>query len=87
VNVVVELTHVNHCERSNTGNVISTGDDWGLVNLFRYPAVENTSTPPKANSYRAHSSHVTNVKFSENDSYLVSVGGNDKMVMKWKVTN
>jgi microtubule-associated protein-like 6 len=32
-----------------------------------------------------HSSHVTNVKFSKDDTYLFSTGGNDNCVFQWKL--
>lgn len=35
-------------------------------------------------SYLAHSSHVTKVKFSYDDSLVFSTGGGDKCVMTWK---
>jgi microtubule-associated protein-like 6 len=31
-----------------------------------------------------HSSHVTKVKFSANDTYVISTGGNDKTVIVWE---
>jgi microtubule-associated protein-like 6 len=31
-----------------------------------------------------HSSHVTKVKFSFNDKYVISTGGNDKTVIVWE---
>ena len=34
--------------------------------------------------YSAHASHVTNVRFNRDDSYLYSVGGGDKIMMQWK---
>lgn len=34
---------------------------------------------------RAHSSHVVRVRFNHEDSYLYSVGGYDRTMMKWKV--
>ena len=33
-----------------------------------------------------HSSHVTNVRFLDNDNYFISVGGNDKCVFQWRIT-
>jgi microtubule-associated protein-like 6 len=41
--------------------VCATGDDFGLVKLFKYPAVGAGFT-----KYIGHSSHVTNVKFTRN---------------------
>lgn len=32
-----------------------------------------------------HSSHVTNVSFLYDDSYLVSIGGKDMSVMQWRI--
>ncbi len=31
-----------------------------------------------------HSSHVTKVKFSANDTYVVTTGGHDKTVLIWE---
>jgi WD40 repeat protein len=31
-----------------------------------------------------HSSHVTKVKFTANDKYVISTGGNDKTVIVWE---
>lgn len=35
--------------------------------------------------YGGHSSHVTNVTFLYEDSYLVSTGGKDMSVMQWRI--
>lgn len=35
--------------------------------------------------YGGHSSHVTNVSFLYDDSYLVSTGGKDMSVMQWRI--
>jgi hypothetical protein len=61
--------------------VIATGDDWGFVNLYGNP----NSKGAKCKAYRGHSSHVVRVMFDQNDSYLYSIGGYDKTLMKWKV--
>jgi len=34
---------------------------------------------------RGHSSHVTNVRFNKSDSYLVTLGGNDRTVCVWRM--
>jgi len=64
-------------------HLIATANDSSLVKLFRYPSVEERS---KFLECRGHSSHVTNVKFSKDDKYLFSAGGNDTCVMQWKIT-
>jgi len=50
-------SHINGVDRSNSGLIVATGDDFGFVNLYRNPNDKGS----KANSYRAHSSHVVRV--------------------------
>jgi len=75
-------SHVNGLDRSKDEKIIVTADDWGLVNLYKNPCMKGG----KANSYRAHSSHVVRALFDQGDTYLYSVGGYDKTLMMWKVT-
>ena len=72
--------HVNGVDRNHGEDVIATGDDWGLVNLYRNPALKGA----RCVSFRAHSSHVVRVMFDQSDSHLYSVGGYDKTLMMWK---
>lgn len=53
-------SHVYGVSRSSSGNIFSVADDYGLVNLYKNPNDKGS----KANSYRAHSSHVTRCKFA-----------------------
>lgn len=72
---------INSCHRSPDGTILATGDDFGMVKLFRYPCpVEKASF----NSYCGHSSHVTNVRFIPKVPYLISTGGEDKSIFQWK---
>ncbi|XP_034943375.1 echinoderm microtubule-associated protein-like 2 isoform X2 [Chelonus insularis] len=75
-------TDVNNCARSRDGKLLATGDDFGKVKLFSYPASQ-----PKSLSYvyGGHSSHVTNVAFLQDDTRLVSSGGGDTSVLQWIV--
>ena len=66
-------THVNRVEMSPDQQLIATGDDYGLVNVYRNPCREEH----KARAYRGHSEHVTNVKFYGEGEWLVSTGGQD----------
>jgi WD40 repeat protein len=75
-------TDINSVSRSHSGNVVATGDDYGHVNLFRLPCLD-----PKAIALKyggIHSSHVSNVRWTVGDEYLISCGGNDRCVMVWK---
>ena len=59
---------------------MATGDDYGLVNLFRDPVIKG-----KPRCYRGHSEHVVRVKFScGDDARLYSIGGYDQTLMQWK---
>ena len=77
----IDYSDVNTTDRSKNGMVLATGDDFGQVNLFRYPCVVENAA---CKQFFGHSSHVTKVKFTASDSYLISTGGNDKTVMVWK---
>jgi WD40 repeat protein len=61
--------------------LVATGNDTGEVSLFRYPASQKSMK-----KFIGHSSHVTNVRFSRDDEFLVSTGGNDTGVFLWKIT-
>lgn len=76
-----DATHINSVDASADGCLIATGDDFGLVNIFRNPC-RNGSKPL---SLRGHAEHVTRVAFSPHDSqYLFSIGGQDQTLMQWK---
>lgn len=44
--------------------MMATADDFGYLNLMRFPNAENCDKKV----YRGHSEHVTNVVFNEDDS-------------------
>ncbi|XP_072277725.1 echinoderm microtubule-associated protein-like 3 isoform X2 [Pyxicephalus adspersus] len=75
-------TDINALARSRDMTMISVADDFCKVHLFRYPC-----NKPKAPShvYSGHGSHVTNVRFSHDDSRLISLGGKDASIFQWRV--
>lgn len=78
-------TDINAVSRNNKtkrGAWIVTGDDFGLVKMYRYPCLIKGSS---VTVNRGHSSHVTNVRWSVNDDYVISIGGLDRTVMEWRV--
>ncbi|XP_031836389.1 echinoderm microtubule-associated protein-like 2 isoform X3 [Nomia melanderi] len=75
-------TDVNNCSRSGDSKLLATGDDFGKVKLFSYPACQSKSL---CHTYGGHSSHVTNVSFLQDDTRLISTGGNDTSVLQWIV--
>lgn len=75
-------TDVNYCDRNNAGTLMVTGDDFGKVNLFRYPVAKQGN---KAKAYGGHSAHVTRTRFTADDQFVISTGGGDKAIMQWKL--
>jgi len=71
-------THINHVDFSEDGQLIVTGDDYGLVNVWRNPA--RSGAMPL--SLRGHSEHVVRTRFAKGTDYITSVGGNEKTIMK-----
>ncbi|KAG7238574.1 hypothetical protein INR49_030847 [Caranx melampygus] len=78
--VINEVTDVTAACLSNDRKVLATGDDLGYVKLFRYPVKGKYA---KFKRYVAHSAHVTNVRWTHDDSLLVTVGGGDTCLMIW----
>eukprot|EP00058_Branchiostoma_floridae_P012989 XP_002598477.1 hypothetical protein BRAFLDRAFT_66854 [Branchiostoma floridae] len=77
-------TDINACAASNDRTMLASSDDFGKVNLYRYPC----STPMSPGQiYPGHSSHVTCVRFLYDDSYLLSTGGADSAVFQWRVVS
>lgn len=72
---------IQMCDASNKRDLLVTADDYGKVNLFRYPCLPGN---PKL-SFSAHSSHVVSVKFTADDKYVISTGGHDLAIAVWRV--
>ena len=60
--------------------LLASGDDYGLVCLYRNPLLEGH----KYRCFRGHSEHVTSVKFSPCGNYVFSTGGQDQTTIQWK---
>lgn len=65
---------------STDGTLIATGDDFGIVNIFRNPARQGH----KAIHLSGHSEHVVRVKFTKDARYLFSIGGYDQTLIQWR---
>ncbi|XP_075303783.1 echinoderm microtubule-associated protein-like 5 [Odontesthes bonariensis] len=78
--VISEVTEVTAACLSYDRRVLATGDDLGYIKLFRYPVKGKYA---KFKRYVAHSTHVTNVRWTHDDSLLVTVGGTDTCLMIW----
>lgn len=75
-------THVNGVDCLFSENLLLTADDYGLINLFNYPCLEENMYTSK--SFCGHSEHVVRARFIQDGKYIVSIGGYDQTVLLWK---
>uniref|UniRef100_A0A452ST34 Echinoderm microtubule-associated protein-like 3 n=1 Tax=Ursus americanus TaxID=9643 RepID=A0A452ST34_URSAM len=73
-------TDINSLCRSHNERVVAVADDFCKVHLFQYPCARAPSLV-----YGGHGSHVTSVRFTHDDSHLISLGGKDASIFQWRV--
>uniref|UniRef100_A0A914ULR9 HELP domain-containing protein n=1 Tax=Plectus sambesii TaxID=2011161 RepID=A0A914ULR9_9BILA len=71
-------------DRSHNRNLIAASFESGAVRLYSFPC---TSVKAKWREVTGHSTHVTGVKFLQNDARLVTIGAKDCAVFQWTVSN
>lgn len=67
---------------SPSRGLVVTGNDDQKIRLFKYPVIVPKQV---CKEYVGHSSHVCKVRFSLDERYLLSVGGNDRTIIVWEV--
>lgn len=72
---------VNTADRSHTRTCVATGDDFGVVSLYPYPAHEGCGRK----QYGGHSNNVVGTRFLFDDSALITVGGSDQTICQYRV--
>ncbi|KAL4498316.1 hypothetical protein ABPG72_013122 [Tetrahymena utriculariae] len=81
-----DYTDINWCDRSHTKingyYLLANGDDYSTVNLFRWPCVNSNAQCIESNG---HCSHITNIRFSYDDKYLITTGGEDNSILIWRI--
>jgi microtubule-associated protein-like 6 len=75
-------TDVNTVDVNKARTLIATGDDFGYVNLYRYPANADGNDKTRR---PGHCAHVMLVRFTNDDQRLLTVGGNDKTICQWRI--
>lgn len=75
---------VTACEcnlfRGGDGTIVVSGDNIGHIQMFRYPCISPFGCGKK---YRASASPITRLRFAAGDSVLLSLSGQDKVIMQW----
>uniref|UniRef100_A0A452H305 Uncharacterized protein n=1 Tax=Gopherus agassizii TaxID=38772 RepID=A0A452H305_9SAUR len=75
-------TDINSLCRSHNERVVAVADDFCKVHLFQYPCARAKAP---SHVYGGHGSHVTNVRFTNDDSHLISLGGKDTSIFQWRM--
>lgn len=73
-------SHINSVAMTKDQKLIVSGDDYGLVCLYRNPLLDGHAST----KYRGHSEFVTTVKFSNDSQYIFSTGGQDQTTIQWR---
>ena len=71
-------SHINAVNTSSDKHLLATADDFGLLNVYRYPCL---NLKHKARSYCGHSEHVVRTVFNPDASRIFTVGGYDKAII------
>ncbi|XP_074128526.1 echinoderm microtubule-associated protein-like 3 isoform X2 [Sminthopsis crassicaudata] len=75
-------TDINSLCRSHNERVVAVADDFCKVHLFLYPCARAKAPSRK---FGGHGSHVTSVRFTHDDSHLISLGGKDASIFQWRM--
>jgi microtubule-associated protein-like 6 len=76
-----DKTDVNCCDRSPDNSLLVTGDDFGGVKLFPFPVKKGSPFT----RFGGHSAHVTCVRWTNDQKFVISTGGGDQAVFQWRV--
>ena len=81
--VTEEPAFITCVNRSNEQKYVVVGNEWGLLELYRYP----NGPGSQGKIYRAHSLEVVNLLWTAQDRGLLSLGGFDLSILQWRVTS
>ena len=73
---------VHSVSLSSDKRLLVAGESSQKLKLFNYPVPEGAD---HSSQFVGHGSFVTNVRFSKDDEFVYSTGGNDNALMRWRV--
>ncbi|XP_064641894.1 echinoderm microtubule-associated protein-like 4 isoform X3 [Lineus longissimus] len=73
---------INCVSRSTFRDLLGVGENRGVIKLYKYPSSVHKA---ECTSIKAYTSHVTSVRFTFDDSFLISTGGTDDAIMQWSM--
>ncbi|XP_054882282.1 echinoderm microtubule-associated protein-like 6 [Poeciliopsis prolifica] len=76
-----DSTAINAVDANLSAGVLVSGDDLGLVKLYRFPCLRRGA---KFKKYLGHSAHVTNVRWSSDLQSVLTTGGADHALFQWR---
>jgi microtubule-associated protein-like 6 len=68
--------------RSKSGRLLAKGDDDGRVSVSYFPCTHEKEC---IQALGGHATHITKVRFTADDQYLVSIGGFNRSVIQYKL--
>jgi len=77
-------TDINSVDASGDRRYMVAGDDFGTICVYKFPVLDNSQP---CRRMTGHSEHIPRVRFynqDEQDTYIISAGGNDKTYIQWK---
>jgi len=74
-------TDLNDASITSDRRLVMSGDDYGTVRVHNYPAID----PTNHLAYGGHAEFVQSVQMLRDDSFLISVGGEDMAIFQWKL--
>ncbi|KAJ4460558.1 putative 77 kDa echinoderm microtubule-associated protein [Paratrimastix pyriformis] len=77
-----DRTDINSIDLHPSRPLLAMGDDFRQVELARFPCIDRASAKK---TFKGHSEHVTNVRWSRDGSRLVSCGGLDAGLFLWRL--
>lgn len=78
----IDSSLINHCDKSNSDDLMVTVKDTGNINLFKWPPCYNQCLHQ---SYYGNVEKFNFVKFSADDSRLIAVGSKNCVTTEWIV--